>query len=74
MQKGTHHCRDCDVCIRNYDHHCPWTSKCIGEKNLCKFYVFVTSTMSYLVYCLIILLICSAKGAIEQQNIRGKSL
>lgn len=28
-----------------YDHHCPWTSKCIGKGNLKGFYAFVTSTM-----------------------------
>jgi hypothetical protein len=28
---GTHHCYDCDVCVEELDHHCPWTGKCIGE-------------------------------------------
>ena len=75
MQQGTHHCRDCDVCIRDYDHHCPWTSKCIGEKNLCKFYVFVTLTLTYIVYCMIVLLICSASSALEiNSKLSGKTL
>ncbi len=42
-RKGTVHCRDCDVCITEYDHHCPWTGKCIGRGNLVLFYVFVGS-------------------------------
>ena len=25
----TIHCDDCDIWITNYDHHCPWMSKCI---------------------------------------------
>jgi hypothetical protein len=47
------HCDDCNICILGYDHHCPWTSKCIGQGNLKEFYVFITSTMllfGYLIY------------------------
>lgn len=28
------HCYDCNVCVDELDHHCPWTGKCIGKKNL----------------------------------------
>lgn len=51
--KGTYHCSDCDVCIRGYDHHCPWTSKCIGEGNLCRFYIFLAMVPIYLIYTFI---------------------
>lgn len=43
MIRGTYHCKYCDVCIRNYDHHCPWTSKCIGGSNIRRFYFFVSN-------------------------------
>ena len=36
-----HHCKRCDVCIKGYDHHCPWVSKCIGASNIKRFYFFV---------------------------------
>ena len=41
QKTGTEHCDDCGVCIDDYDHHCPWTSKCIGKGNLMWFYCFL---------------------------------
>lgn len=46
----TYHCNDCNLCIEGYDHHCPWTTKCIGKGNLKSFYVFVASTLTYIIY------------------------
>ncbi|CAH0479547.1 unnamed protein product [Peronospora belbahrii] len=35
------HCSDCGICIRELDHHCPWTGKCVGERTIKWFYVFL---------------------------------
>ncbi|AFZ80251.1 zinc finger protein DHHC domain containing protein [Theileria equi strain WA] len=34
------HCYECNACIRDYDHHCPWLSNCIGNDNY-KLFVFL---------------------------------
>ena len=47
----SYHCNYCDVCIEGYDHHCPWTSKCIGKNNLGRFYFFLFMTPVFIVYC-----------------------
>lgn len=47
---GTVHCEECEVCIEGYDHHCPWTSKCIGKKNLTYFYIWIFSSLFSIVY------------------------
>ena len=39
---GAVHCYDCNCCVMGLDHHCPWTGKCIGERNLRFFYGFLT--------------------------------
>ncbi|KAL7679030.1 putative palmitoyltransferase, DHHC domain-containing protein [Plasmopara halstedii] len=36
------HCSDCGVCIKELDHHCPWTGKCVGERTIKWFYIFLT--------------------------------
>ena len=53
----TIHCDDCNVCIEGdlhyiigYDHHCPWTGKCIGKGNIIYFRIFIWSTGIYLTY------------------------
>jgi len=55
-----YHCVDCDVCIQGFDHHCPWTGKCVGEGNLRLFYTFLASTMIYIVYLIIITCVVTA--------------
>ena len=42
------HCRTCQVCIREQDHHCPWTGKCIGKYNIKCFFIFGNFLMLYL--------------------------
>ena len=46
----TQHCMDCDICVEGYDHHCPWTGKCIGRGNAVYFYTFLSSTFILLFY------------------------
>ena len=48
----TVHCFECGVCIENYDHHCPWTGKCIGKYTLWTFYGFVFGTLALFVFLL----------------------
>ena len=44
-EKTTEHCFECNVCVEGYDHHCPWTGKCIAKNNIIFFYVFITSIL-----------------------------
>ena len=44
------HCMECGVCVEGYDHHCPWTGKCIGRKTIKYFYWFIGSVMVVFVF------------------------
>lgn len=50
------HCNICNICILGYDHHCLWSSKCIGEGNLMWFYLFIISFLMKFVYNIFIIL------------------
>lgn len=35
--RRAHHCRVCDRCVREMDHHCVWLSNCVGVGNYRKY-------------------------------------
>ncbi|KAG2770531.1 hypothetical protein JG687_00014776 [Phytophthora cactorum] len=48
--EGALHCMDCRVCIEEYDHHCPWTGKCVGKGNIRYFYWWLLFLVLAFVY------------------------
>ena len=42
------HCIYCNICIKNYDHHCPWIGKCIGQYTKIPFYFFIFGLLFYI--------------------------
>ena len=56
IETKTIHCQMCDICIEEFDHHCPWTSKCIGKRNKISFYIFVGSVFILIFYFFVITL------------------
>ena len=51
------HCEVCDICVKEYDHHCPWTGKCIGSGNIFWFHAFAIMIPVYCVSYLFIVII-----------------
>ena len=47
---NTHHCDECNICIKGVEHHCSWISKCISNKNKKLYYLFLLSTFTLILY------------------------
>ena len=52
------HCQKCEICVKQQDHHCPWSSKCIGGNNLTIFHLFCSSLCAYLIFLFISFITC----------------
>ncbi|KAJ5689509.1 hypothetical protein N7462_003901 [Penicillium macrosclerotiorum] len=49
-----HHCREVDRCVRKMDHFCPWVGGVVSETSFKFFIQFVTYTMIFCTYSLIV--------------------
>ncbi|KAG2218250.1 hypothetical protein INT45_006251, partial [Circinella minor] len=49
------HCRQCDNCVENEDHHCIWLNNCIGKRNYRSFFVCILTSS---ILCLYIIVFC----------------
>lgn len=49
------HCKECNVCVAVYDHHCPWMGNCVGERNRFNFWWYLACETCMLNWTLVIL-------------------
>ena len=49
------HCYECNLCIEELDHHCPWTGKCIGKKTIRRFYFFLFAVATQIIFAIVLL-------------------
>ena len=57
--RGAHHptihCHQCDSCIEQFDHHCPFLSNCIGRNNYTKFFALLHVSLASILFQISIL-------------------
>jgi hypothetical protein len=51
-----HHCRACNSCVLQMDHHCFYTDNCVAINNIKYFYIFMVSTAFQCVSAMLLIL------------------
>jgi len=59
--RGAFHCKDCDCCVEELDHHCPWTGHCIGKGNMLAFRVYLGTLSLHIVVVVVFAMILAAR-------------
>lgn len=49
----TEHCSFCEYCVEELDHHCPWSSKCIGKGNMIAFKMFIAGLSASFIFAFV---------------------
>ena len=47
------HCSECNVCVKDIDHHCPVLRKCVTKKNFIFFILMIVSIVTFYIFGLI---------------------
>jgi hypothetical protein len=70
---GTSHCKECNVCVEKFDHHCPWVGNCIGRNNYKYFYFFLFWFNFLLIFTLLISIL-QLNSKIKERNERKSTM
>jgi len=73
VYENTKHCKTCNKCIANYDHHCMWLNNCIGGANYSYFIRFIIAADITILFKIIIEIfaLIETSKEIELLNLEG---
>lgn len=55
------HCKACNRCVANFDHHCMWFNNCVGSSNYKYFFISIVSAFGYALVVIVHVFLASFK-------------
>ena len=62
------HCSICDLCVEEFDHHCPWIGNCVGKRNYVYFFRFLVSINALAVTGFVVCLVHAVSQQASRQD------
>jgi hypothetical protein len=63
VKERSRHCRACDRCVEDFDHHCMWINNCVGGLNYRAFLAMILSAFSNLLLYVLALITLTVHSA-----------
>lgn len=73
VRSNSKHCRRCNRCTEEFDHHCKWINNDVGKANYKPFFMMISSVMVFLITYVVFAVILTVKYANDHMLVENNT-